>query len=99
MIQKYFNPANKPVLDKYGQVLVGEKKIKKEVRVEKRQYPLTEEECFFERPQAMFPIDKLNEAYSYFLSKLENVYSAERFYFFLLKLEKDVPMEQQKYQP
>jgi hypothetical protein len=74
----------------------------------KRNYPLTERECYPIQAEPMFDFLKLRQAYYHFLDKLKDTYmkdevpadvALERFLNYLLRLEKDVPIEQQKYQP
>ena len=53
----------------------------------------------FGQPEPMFPVYTLGEAYEYFSAKTKGQHRASDFYNYLLKLEKDKPLNQQKYQP
>ena len=65
----------------------------------KYEYPLSVEECYPKQALAMFDPAKLSEAFEYYIHKTKGLYSPENLFTYLYKLEKDVPLESQRYQP
>lgn len=50
--------------------------------------------------EPMFDGHNLREAYSYFCRKVQtNRFGSEDFFYYLLCLEKDIPLDKQKHQP
>jgi hypothetical protein len=93
MNREYFKSKNQPVLDKYGRILVNEAKVQKST------YPLSEHEAFFPQAEAMFDASKLRDAYNYYVEKTKGLYSPENLFNYLYRLEKDVSLKDQRYQP
>lgn len=66
-----------------------------------RKYPAMREHNILAllKSEPMFPVLKLREAWDYYKYHATGVDYAEKFFHWLEKLEKDVPFDQQKYQP
>lgn len=57
------------------------------------------EKAHFPQPEAMFPITELREAYYYYDINAKGEKSAANLFLWLNTLEKDIPFNQQRYQP
>lgn len=70
----------------------------------KKSYPHYYNEAVTPQPEAMFDPVKLHEAYDYFIYHLHKNhqnpdYTAQRLFYYLNRLEKDIPLNQQRTQP
>ncbi len=65
-----------------------------------RKYTLTEQECYPTMAEPMFPVDKLREAFDYYTSKRKGkLCYYDDLFNWLCRLEKDIPLKDQRYQP